>query len=239
VGLGEDGTLWGGEAFLGDAGDWRRVCSLRPFRPPGADRAGREPWRSAAGLIWETDDEWRETDAGILLAKQAWESDLNCPATSAAGRLFDAAAALICGVDKVSFEAQGPMMLEALAQNPVATVSLPLTEYDGVLRSDWAPLLPMLRDIDRGPADRAENFHSNMAQVIVDQANAVRERHDVDRIGLVGGVFQNRLLTEQATAMLEAAGFEVYVNQTLPCNDAALSFGQAAEWAAGNNQESD
>ena len=50
VGLGEDGTLWGGEALLGDAGNWRRVCSFRPFSPPGGDRAGREPWRSAAAL---------------------------------------------------------------------------------------------------------------------------------------------------------------------------------------------
>ena len=51
--LGDDGTLWGGEALLGSAGVWRRVCSLRPFRLPGGERAGREPWRSAAALCWE------------------------------------------------------------------------------------------------------------------------------------------------------------------------------------------
>ena len=33
VGLGEDGTLWGGEALWGNAGRWQRVGRLRPFRP--------------------------------------------------------------------------------------------------------------------------------------------------------------------------------------------------------------
>ena len=239
VGLGEDGTLWGGEALLGDAGNWQRVCSLRPFRPPGADRAGREPWRSAAALIWEAGDEWPEMDAAARLAHAAWAKDLNCPQTSAAGRLFDAAAALICDLHHASFEAQGPMLLEALARKPGEVIPLPLYEDNGVLRSDWTPLLPMLRDGQRRPSTRAEDFHSSMAQVILDQTQAAHKRHDIRRIGLVGGAFQNRLLTGQAVARLESAGYEVHVNQTLPCNDAALSFGQAAETAARCKMESD
>lgn len=240
VGLGEDGTMWGGEALLGDAGSWQRIGSLRPFRPPGADRAGREPWRSAAALIWEDGGEWEAVDAGAGLAKQAWDSHLNCPQTSAVGRLFDAAAALVCSVDKVSFEAQGPMMLEALAQNPGEVTQLPLYKDGDILRSDWAPLLPILRNESRTPAARAEDFHTSMAATLVDQANAISRHHDVQRIGLAGGVFQNRLLTEQAITRLQIAGFEVHVNQSLPCNDASLSFGQVAEWAAANGtKESD
>ncbi|MFZ0106842.1 MAG: carbamoyltransferase HypF, partial [Thiobacillus sp.] len=52
VGLGEDGSLWGGEAFTGAPGRWRRAASMRPFRLPGGDKAGREPWRAAAALLW-------------------------------------------------------------------------------------------------------------------------------------------------------------------------------------------
>ncbi len=58
TGYGEDGTLWGGEAFLGSPGQWRRVASLRPFSLPGGERAGREPWRSAAALCWESGHDW-------------------------------------------------------------------------------------------------------------------------------------------------------------------------------------
>ncbi len=53
VGYGGDGTLWGGETFVGRPGHWQRRASLRSFRLPGGDRAGRSPWRSAAALCWE------------------------------------------------------------------------------------------------------------------------------------------------------------------------------------------
>lgn len=233
VGLGEDGTLWGGEALLGHCGQWRRVASLRPFRLPGGERAGREPWRSAAALLWETGRDWQGSEPATGLARGAWQAGLNCPRTSAAGRLFDAAAALVAGTYRTSFEAQGPMLLEALSRHTGDARSLPITEDgDGVLRSDWQALLEPLSDSRIGAAQRAADFHSSMAQLIVDQAIAVSRRFPVERIGLAGGVFQNRLLTGQARDRLRAAGFEVHLNRLLPCNDAALSFGQAAEWAA-------
>ena len=233
VGLGEDGTLWGGEALLGDCGNWRRVASLRSFRPPGGERAGREPWRSAAALLWEAGRDWRPPQDRSSLAQNAWASGLNCPATSAAGRLFDAAAALVCGTDRVTFEAQGPMQLEALCRQAGQARGLPLAaDAQGILRSDWLPLLALLQD-DRVPAAaRAEAFHSSMARVVVDQAKAIRARHALRRVGLAGGVFQNRVLSAQTIEGLERAGFEVHMGRLLPCNDAALSFGQAAEWAA-------
>ena len=43
------------------------------------------------------------------------------------------------------------------------------------------------------------------------------------------------LLADQAMDLLQADGFRVYLPSALPCNDAALSFGQAAELAARDN----
>jgi hydrogenase maturation protein HypF len=233
VGLGEDKTLWGGEALLGSPGNWRRVASLRTFRLPGGERAGREPWRSAAALHWECGLSWPDSPDNDGLAEAAWRNKLNSPQTSAAGRLFDAASALICGVPVTSFEAQGPMILESLCRDVAAAVDLPLAEDDnGVLRSDWQPLLEVISNHDRDPVARAEVFHSSVATAILRQAEAVRERYSFDQVGLCGGVFQNRVLTEQTVGVLRAAGFTVLLPERLPCNDAALSFGQAAEIAA-------
>jgi hydrogenase maturation protein HypF len=233
VGLGPDGTLWGGEAFLGRPGEWRRFASLRPFRLPGGDQAGREPWRSAAALHWECGLDWGETPDPDGIARAAWAADINCPASSAAGRLFDAAAAIVCELPRTSFEAQGPMQLEAMCMAQAQALELPLeADADGILRSDWQPLLPRLADVAAPPQHRAELFHASMAGVILAQARAARVRHTVTHIGLSGGVFQNRFLTEQAIALLEADGFETFMPLALPCNDAALSFGQAAELAA-------
>ncbi|SPJ16749.1 fragment of carbamoyl phosphate phosphatase and maturation protein for (NiFe) hydrogenases (part 2) [Burkholderiales bacterium] len=69
---------------------------------------------------------------------------------------------------------------------------------------------------------------------LVSQALAVRERGGFDRVGLTGGVFQNRLLAERAVELLRAAGMRAHLPERLPCNDAALSFGQIIEssWRA-------
>ena len=40
------------------------------------------------------------------------------------------------------------------------------------------------------------------------------------------------MLTEQVVALLADAGFDVHLPLALPCNDAGLSYGQAAELAA-------
>ncbi len=233
VGLGDDGTLWGGEALLGSAGDWRRVCSLRPFRLPGGERAGREPWRSAAALYWECGRHWADCPDEHGLAEFAWQNELNSPQTSAAGRLFDAAAAIICGSTHTSFEAQGPMQLESLAHSPRHPVYLPLTRgRNSVLTSDWEPLLDVISDAERSPQERSEIFHATLAQLIVQQACRIGYEHAIHQVGLSGGVFQNRLLAELAIEGLQRRGFDVFLPEQLPCNDAALCYGQAAELAA-------
>lgn len=228
VGLGADGTLWGGEAFTGAPGRWRPGASFRRFRLPGGDRAGREPWRAAAALLWETGQPAPFAPEPL---HRAWAQQLNSPATSAVGRLFDAAAAL-CGLClDASFEGEGPMRLEAHATVEGEALPLPLTrDADGVWRSDWAPLLPMLLDVHRPAAERAACFHHSLAQALVDQAVRLREDSGIRAVGLTGGVFQNRRLAEAALARLRAAGFAAYLPGRLPVNDAGISFGQTIEF---------
>ncbi len=233
VGFGEDGSLWGGEALLGGAGDWRRFASFRPFRLPGGNLSGRAPWRSAAALFWECGQDWNKVPDPDGLARSAWTMGLNSPASSAAGRLFDAAAAIICDLPIVSHEAQGPMQLESMCRSRQTPLDLPLAEDgNGIYRTDWAPLLPVLTDDAMPPALRAEIFHCSLAAVILDQAMVARSLHPVDRIGLTGGVFQNNFLASLAVDLLTNNGFDVHLPRKLPCNDAALSFGQIAEVAA-------
>lgn len=237
VGLGEDKSLWGGEALLGRPGTWNRVGSMRHFHLPGGERAGREPWRSAAALCWASGQRWTGSPDVDGLAFAAWRQRLNCPESTAVGRLFDAASALICGIHRTSFEAQGPMLLESLCKDAGDVVQLPLeTDARGILRTDWEPLLKNMMDERHSCEQRAATFHSSMAAALCAQAVKVRDERGVDQVGIAGGVFQNRVLTDQVLSLLEANGFRVYVNLDLPCNDAALSFGQVAELAANEDQ---
>ncbi len=234
AGLGPDNTLWGGEALLGSAGRWQRVASFRPFRLPGGERAAREPWRSALGLCWECGRSWPEgARLGGPLLRRAFEGRVNAPSSTAVGRLFDAAAALLGVCEQASYEGEAPIRLEALCTDPVAPIALPLErDAAGIWRSDWAPLLPALLDARHAPAAGAAMFHSTIAQALCDQALAVRNHTGALRVGLSGGVFQNRVLTEQAHALLTGAGFEVFIPERLPINDAAISYGQIIEDAA-------
>ena len=226
TGLGEDGSLWGGEALLGRPGAWRRVASLRPFSLPGGDRAARQPWRAAAALAWETG---RHADAPALV-REAWERNLNCVHSSAAGRLFDAAAAWLGLVREASYEGQGPMYLETIADPDTEAVPLSWTEDpQGIWRCDWAPLLPMLDQPDDAPALRAGRFHASLAEALAALAAHLSTLHGDFAVGLGGGVFQNRVLAERALSELACRGLRAYLPSRIPCNDGGLSFGQLIE----------
>jgi len=234
VGYGSDGSLWGGEALAGYPGEWKRVASFRTFRLVGGEKAGREPWRSAAALLWAEGGDWKPAVEGAGLARLAWEKNVNVFATSAVGRLFDAAAALVLGREISSFEGQGPMELEQLTRGAGVfdPVPLPLVaDGEGILRTDWAPLLPLLCDPAITPVDRAGIFHQSLAKALVDQALAVRKQIEFDAVGLSGGVFQNRRLTELVAAKLEALDIEVRLHEAVPANDGGLCFGQVIDVA--------
>jgi hydrogenase maturation protein HypF len=236
VGLGPDHTLWGGEGLLGRPGAWRRVASFRPFRLPGGERAARDPWRSALALCWESEQAW---PGGARLAdpllRAAFDRGVNAPSTTAVGRLFDAAAALLGICLQASYEGEAPMRLEALCEQALLPTPVPLPlscDAMGIWRSDWAPLVRAMLDGQRDVAERAAMFHASLAQALCEQAIAVRKDSDVARVGLSGGVFQNRVLSGQVHALLTAAGFEVLIPERLPVNDAGISYGQIIETAA-------
>lgn len=240
VGYGADGTLWGGEAFLGRPGAWRRVASFRPFRLPGGERAGREPWRSGAALCWEAGQDWPACPDSERLAHAAWQRGLNSPVSSAVGRLFDAAAALTGVCLHASYEGEGPMRLEAAAAGEPTPGgrALPLAAgEDGVLRADWAPLLVSLLDDSRPVGARAALFHETLALTALAVADAVRAQHPVAAIGATGGVMQNGRLADRLQAVLAAAGTPLALPERLPANDACIALGQAVEYAAAAAQD--
>lgn len=231
LGLGEDGRLWGGEALLGCPGRWRRVASLHPFPLPGGERAAREPWRSALGMAWATGLEVAGlappgVEAGLL--RQALARGLNTPSTSSMGRLFDGAAALLDLCREASHEGEAAMRLEAAAVQAHPIQGIPLVWQDdaeGLLRLDWAPLVPLLRDASLAVAERARAFHASLARAALDLAR----RLAVPTLGLTGGVMQNRLLVELIHAGAAAEGVEVVFPSKVPVNDAGLAFGQLVE----------
>ncbi|MDH5572826.1 MAG: carbamoyltransferase HypF, partial [Gammaproteobacteria bacterium] len=237
TGYGEDGSLWGGETFYGRPNEWKRMASFKPFYLPGSDKAGREPWRSAAALCWQSNIDYQASinENNFNMVKLAWQKRINCPTTTSVGRLFDAAACLAGLLDTGSFEGQGPMQFEACIDNATGspgqtTGSLPVQlNADNILEADWKNLIPLLQDTELSLHQKSIEFHNIMAATALKQALLLKEQLGDFVIGLSGGVFQNKYLTEQIIYLLQQNNFTVYTNHLIPCNDGGISAGQIME----------
>jgi len=64
--------------------------------------------------------------------------------------------------------------------------------------------------------------------MIVEVAGQAACSRDVHVIGLTGGCYQNKLLTEKTAFLLRQAGFEVLLHAAVPPNDGGIALGQAA-----------
>jgi hydrogenase maturation protein HypF len=242
TGDGGDGTIWGGEALLVGERHFSRMGSLRTFPLPGADRAIREPRRSALGLLWALRGDALFAEDSALLRQFSREEaavlrrmlgrGVRCPLTSSAGRLFDGVAAL-AGVQSFSqFEGQAAMALEHALDGAVGEERYSFAvKVDGALWvADWGPLLEgVCRDVEqRVPvAVVSLRFHNALAEVIVSFARASRER----RVVLAGGCFQNKYLTERAVRRLREEGFEPFWSRNVPPNDGGIAVGQVVAGA--------
>jgi len=242
TGYGTDGHVWGGEFLLADLDGFERVGSFREVAMPGGEIAIREPWRMAAVFLQAAYGEaMSDLDLAFMrrLDRTAWrllsraaEQGLNAPLTSSAGRLFDAVASLLGLRDRVDFEAQAAMELEALSEPETDRVyAAGLLEQDGKIIVETPDVVRgVVEDILAGTATEqiGSRFHATLADVIVRTCRRLRERSGLERVALSGGVFQNVRLLRLAVDGLRRAGFQVYTHHQVPPNDGGLALGQAA-----------
>ncbi|MGB8908150.1 MAG: carbamoyltransferase HypF [Candidatus Cybelea sp.] len=236
TGYGDDGTIWGGEVFVGSISEgFDRAIWLREASLPGGDAAARHPVQAAAGFLSELDDlpdltappfEFPER---YVKAVRLIRSGVRTFTTTSVGRLFDTVAALLGFTRAVTFEAQAAMWVEHLARcaESVSPYPLPLTEN----RLDFRPTLEAIiadRRRDRDICEIARAFHHSLADAIVAAATSLEPR----QIVASGGVFQNMLLVE---LLAERLGNRLWVNHKVPANDGGISLGQAGIAAANSS----
>ena len=255
VGLGTDGTAWGGELLRLDAhGGFERLAHLPPLALPGGDVAAREPWRLVAAVLHALGrgDEIEPRLAPVVGAAAAQgvrtmlARGLNCPASTGAGRWFDAAAGVLGLSVRQREEAEAAIALERcaaawLARHPegVAGVGPRVREGDGERRvgdlggAVWA-LFEALLAVDGQDAEAcgrgAALFHAGLADALADATVAAAARDGLHDVAFGGGCFFNRLLSQRLSARLTAAGLRVHRPQAVSCGDAGLALGQA--WVA-------
>ena len=241
TGYGDDGTIWGGEIFVGSVKEgFDRVAHLRPAALAGGDAAAEYPVQAAAGFLAQLDHVPDFTAAPFNFparyrnAVQLVRKDVRTFATTSIGRLFDAAAALLGFTREITFEGQAAMWLEQLARSAPLSTPYPFPFVAGEL--DFRPLLrAVIEDRLRGRDAReiARSFQKGIAHGLYRALVAISQKHLLDTVVLSGGVFQNELLLEDLKPLLEGGSLQVWTNHAVPPNDGGLSLGQAALAAFG------
>jgi hydrogenase maturation protein HypF len=252
TGYGPDGTIWGGEFLIADLAGFSRAGFLAPVPLPGSAAAIRQPWRMAAVYLAAAYPSGPPGSLDVMRRNEGrWadvlavaRSGVNSPLTSSAGRLFDAAAAVLGVRDAINYEGQAAVELEQLA-DPAEQGGYPAgieeieeieeVEGGGQLRVLGADLIRAVVDDIRGGAEAAivaARFHNGVADAIARTCALLRARTGLGVVALSGGVFQNLLLLERTASRLEADGFRVLVHGRVPPNDGGISLGQVAVAAA-------
>jgi hydrogenase maturation protein HypF len=242
VGYGLDGAIWGGEFLLGDYRVFRRCAHFRNVPMPGGDAAVKEPLRMVISYLHDVCGnalydvrlpclaEVGERERQIYL--KMLERGINSPLTSSCGRLFDAVAAMIGIRNRISYEGQAAIELEALAEEAETETVYPY----GIASTDESLVLDMrlmlmgiVADIEADETRSliARRFHNTIAMATTDVCEKIRSASGVNQVVLSGGSFQNKLLTEGIYSGLIAKEFEVFTHRLVPPNDGGLALGQA------------
>ena len=242
AGLGDDGTLWGGEIMAAELSSYRRLGRLAPLPLPGGDVAAQQPWRMGLAALHQAMgpealqrnnlptalqqiNDVQVRGVASMLAQQ-----LNCPLTSSCGRLFDAVASLLGIRQQISFEGQAAMGLESLAASSTCRrlrFAVGLSRDDQLYELPSSDLIKQLFQASQDgvdPAELAWAFHQWLSEGLLHMVEALNWQGPVV---LSGGCLQNSLLRHSLSQGLDDRGFRVYSNQQFPVNDGCVSLGQA------------
>jgi len=222
--------------LIGSAKSFSRAGHLLQAPLPGGDKAVLEPWRFALSLLLQTFEKME----ALQIALQLWPKEQDkikliaqnadkYVKTSSAGRLFDAAASILGLRNKVSYDAQAAIELEAIAKGkecaPFDTI-----EKGDVLLIDWRPAIRWLIEgmNKKNKAQLAAGFHDGLSKVLVNVSTKLAAQSGIRHVALSGGVWQNRRLLNVTCALLKEAGLIPLIHKRTSPNDECISLGQVA-----------
>jgi hydrogenase maturation protein HypF len=159
--------------------------------------------------------------------QKAIKNNINCPLTSSAGRLFDAAAALVGICNYTSFHAEAPMRLENIIDN--SENSLYSFEI-GITINPKSVITGIVNDVlNKAAASTiAAKFHRTIIEIIIQGVMKIKKETGLNKVILSGGTFQNRFILKESEERLSGAGYDVFSSRDFPSNDGGIALGQMA-----------
>lgn len=221
TGYGEDSKIWGGEVFgVCKSKRLKRLYHFDNFAMIGSQNAIKNIYFLAFALLRKyelsapsffgrfDENQLKRLEIGLKAA---------CVQTSSLGRIFDAVASIVLGLDSVSYDAQAPMELEAL-YDPSLDIC-----YEFSLSGEIISLKSVLKSIlaENLPSVAATGFINGIAALIA----KIAKKHEKSVV-LGGGCFANKALLEQTITLLKAQNTPYYLPKNLPAGDESIALGQ-------------
>jgi hydrogenase maturation protein HypF len=246
TGYGEDGNIWGFEFLYGDAKTFERLAHLKYTPLPGGEKAVKEPWRNAVGMLlhyWPQDGKelcmklFPERLKEINIIEQMMVHQMNTPMAGTCGRLFDAISAIL-GICSIStYEGEAAVKLSDYMNK--TAFEMTDERYSFQIRTNTPSLLqldisPMIYQIIQDKLQHQsitaiiQKFQTTLVSCCIQMVlKLLRNRPELNKtVVLSGGSFQNVFLASEIRKGIKKEGFTVYTHRNVPCNDGGLSLGQ-------------
>ncbi|WP_353057453.1 carbamoyltransferase HypF [Neobacillus niacini] len=246
TGYGEDGNIWGFEFLYGDAKSFERLAHLKYTPLPGGEKAVKEPWRNAVGMLlfyWPQEGKefcmklFPDRVKEINMMEQMIVHQLNTPMAGTCGRLFDAISAIlgICSISTYEGEAAVKLsdyMNKTVLESTDERYSFHIkTNTPNLLELDVSPMIYQIiqeKLQQQSVTEIIQKFQTTLVSCCIQMVlKLLRNRPELNRtVVLSGGSFQNVFLASEIRKGLQKEGFTVYTHRNVPCNDGGLSLGQ-------------
>lgn len=244
TGYGTDGNIWGFELIYGGAYSFKRLAHLKYTPLPGGEKAIKEPWRNAVGMLIAvmgfegvgTSEQLfpgKELEIGIIYRMVI--NQFNSPLAGTCGRLFDAVSAMLNLSLVSSYDGEAAILLSELM--PVESNLNEIYPYnlnesiDSLIEIDFSEMICQVAADSLQKKSKGyitEKFHHTLVAALIETICLISAKYPElnKKVVLSGGSFHNRFLLTELTKHLTDNGFGVFSHHRVPCNDGGLALGQ-------------
>lgn len=252
TGYGDDKKIWGSETFVtGDGLNYKRMAHLKEKVLPGGAATIKNPYRMAITYLYylwsgakKGSEKFKDyiystypfykkiiSELEINTIEKQITTGFNSVETTSTGRFFDAVSSILDLTHSASFEGEAAIHLEMTAGcNEKSKYNIKINKIDGkYVIDDFYIFEQVIRDMQNGKDKGmiSARFHNTLADVVLNISRAIRKTHNINKVALSGGVFQNNYLLNKCFSILKNHNFNVYSNFKVPVNDGGISLGQA------------
>ena len=245
VGLGDDGTAWGGEVLLASGNKYERIGHIRPYPLPGGDLCAYYPVRALAGLLslvlsQEELEDFLTNRYGhafkygvreVPIVMRQLRSGLNVISSSSMGRFLDAVSVMLGVCSYRSYEGEPAMKLEAHANtsNEAINIDIPIIDQGRISMVDASHImLQLLNLMDKYPSSSiAYTAHVAIAKGLAEIACSKALEEGIKVIGISGGAAVNEIILRTIEEEVSKWGLKLLRHKALPPGDGGISAGQS------------